>query len=112
MVGEADDGLKNKDREWFIKMNDLRRTYETKLSDDRDFHDKTMTELRLEYDKKLRDQGRVTGRALDDRVRAYEHQIKQLELSFKEKERSLSEHYAEELDRMKRSNAQLIQKKS
>ena len=71
-----------------------------------------MGDLRIEYDKKLRDMDRTSKRTLDDRVRAYEFQIKQQELAFKERERFLSEHYEEELDTMKRTNAHLIQKKS
>ena len=103
---------RNQDREWFMKANDLRRNYEAKLSEERDQHQKVTQEMRLEYDKKLRDQDRVSKRDVDDRVRSYEHQITQQELAFKEKERFLTEHYEEELDKMKRTNAHLIQTKS
>lgn len=111
-VDDAEKTRKNSEREWQMKTHDLRRSLEQKLSDERDQHEKGMSELRLEYDKKLRDANRTSNRALEDRVKSYEHQIKQQELSFKERERFLTEHYEEELDRMKRSNAQLIQKKS
>ena len=102
----------NQDREWFLKTNDLRRSFESKLADERDEHEKITKEIRSEYDKKLRDQDRNSKRALDDRVHSYEHLLEQQELAFKEKERFLTEHYEEELDRMKRTNAHLIQTKS
>jgi hypothetical protein len=111
-LDDAQQSQRNQDREWFMKANDLRRGFEAKLAEERDTHEKTTTEMRLEFDKKYRDQDRTSKRAIDDRVRAYEHQITQQELAFKEKERFLTEHYEEELDRMKRTNAHLIQKKS
>ena len=112
LVDENDVSRRSQDREWVMKMNDLRRSYENQFSAQHDEHEKAMSETHLEYDKKLRDLDRTSKRVLDDKVRAYEHQIKQQELSYREKERFLSEHYQEELDSMKRTNAQLIQKKS
>jgi len=111
-IDEAEQSRRNQDREWSMKANDLRRGLETQLTEERDQHEKTTSEIRLEFDKKLRDQDRTSKRALDDRVRSYEYQIRQQELAFKEKEHFLTEHYEEELDRMKRTNAHLIQKKS
>ena len=112
LLDEADNGRRSQDREWNMRMNDLRRNFEQQLSIQRDEYEKNMSELHLEYDKKLREMDRGSKRALEDRVRAYEHQIKQQDLAYREKERFLSEHYQEELDSMKRTNAQLIQKKS
>jgi hypothetical protein len=103
---------KTQDREWTMKYNDVRRDYEKKLSDERDQHEMTVGEIKLEYDKKLRDQDRRSSRLTDDRIKAYEYQIKQQELAFKEKERFLTEHYEEELDKMKHTNARILQTKS
>ena len=112
VLDEADTSRRNQDREWFMRVNDLRRGFEQKIAEERDQHEKENAELHLEYDKKLRDQSRLSKRALEDRIRAYEHQISQQGLAFKEKERFLTEHYEEELATMKRTNAHLIQKKS
>ena len=82
------------------------------MTDERDLHEKAMASMKYENDKKLREQDRTSTRAMDDRVKAYEYQIKQQELAFKQREQFLTEHYQEELDKMKRSNARLIQTKS
>ncbi len=111
-MDDAEQSRRIQDREWAMKANDMRRNLQNQMAEERDQHEKVVGEMKLEFDKKLRDQDRNSKRAVDDRVRAYEHQIKQQELSFREKERFLTEHYEEELDRMKRTNAHLIQKKS
>ena len=111
-VDDSDQARRLQEREWSLKTNDLRRNLETQMTEERDQHQKVVGELKLEFDKKLRDQDRVSKRSIDERVRSFEHQIKQQELSFREKERFLTEHYEEELDSMKRTNAHLTQKKS
>lgn len=111
-LDDAQNSMRAQDREWFIKVNDLRRNFEQKLTDEREAHEKLTLETKLENDKKLRSLDRLSHRTLDDRVRSFEHQITQQELAFKEKERFLTEHYEEELDKMKRTNAHLIEKKS
>lgn len=111
-LDEANQSQKLQQREWALKTNDMRRNLQNQMTEERDQHEKVLSEIKLEFDKKLREKDRVSTRVLDDRVRAYEHQIKQQELSFREKERFLTEHYEEELDTMKRTNAHLIQKKS
>ncbi len=111
-IDESQQQRRDQDREWFMKANEIRRNFENKLADERDQHEKVLTQVRLEYDKKLRDQDRTSKRALEDRVRMYEFQLKQADLAFKEKERFLTEHYETELDTMRRTNAHLIEKKS
>jgi hypothetical protein len=105
---------KNRDleRDWSARYRDMKRGMERQIAEAREQHETKMAEMRYEYDKKLRDTERLSHRALEDRVRAYEHQMKQQELAFKEKERFLTERYEEELDRMRHTNARLIQKKS
>jgi hypothetical protein len=101
-----------KDREWAIRANDQRRDLEKKLNFERDTHEREVAELKSEFQKKVHDQERNTQRIVEEKDRSLEHQLKQQELAHKEKERFLVEHYEEELDRMKRTNAQLIAKKS
>ena len=101
-----------KEREFFVKSSDVRREYERKLTQVEDEHQKVFQEMKVEFDKKLRDQARQSQRFMDDRVKAYENQLKQQELTFKDKEHFLTEHYEEELDKMKHTNARLNQTKS
>lgn len=109
---EADLQRKAQDREWYMKTNTMRRDFERKLTDIQEENTKMTQEIRFEYDKKLRDLDRNSKAALEDRVRQYEHMLKQQELAFKEKERFLKEQSQEELDKMRRANAHLLQKKS
>ena len=111
-VGEVEHTQRIKDRDWATKTNELKRDFDAKLAEERENHEAQMKLLRTEDDKKLRDQDRTAKRILDDKVHSYEYMIEQQELAFKEKERFLTEHYEEELDKMKRTNAHLIEKKS
>jgi hypothetical protein len=86
---------KSETREWASRYHELRRDFERQLGEIQDAHDIKVTEMRYDFDKKLRDSDRKSTRALDDRVKMYEHQIKQQELAFKEKERFLTEQYEE-----------------
>jgi hypothetical protein len=103
---------RGKERELGTQLNQIRRDYDRKVLDEQDSKEKQVSELKYSFDKKLQDLDRTSKKALDDRVKSYEHQIKQQELAFKDRERFLTEHYEEELDSMRRTNARLIQKKS
>jgi hypothetical protein len=106
------DGNRTKNREWEFKIHDTRREFESKLNQEREDHEKQLALVRYENDKKLRDSERNSKRLLEEKIRSYEHQLKQREAAFHERERFLTEHYDEELDRMKTTNAHLISKKS
>jgi hypothetical protein len=112
LVENLEDRQRGENREWFVRMNQLRRDYDRKFMDEHDQNERLVSELKFSFDKKLQDMDRLSKKALDDRVKSYEHQISQQEVAFKERERFLTEHYEEELDSMRRTNARLIQKKS
>jgi hypothetical protein len=101
-----------KDRQWAIKVNDQRRELEKKLAMEKDAHEREVAGLKSEFQKKLHEQDRDSKRIVEEKDRSLKHQLKQQDLAYKEKERFLVEHYEEELDRMKRTNAHLIAKKS
>jgi hypothetical protein len=103
---------KLKDREWAMRVHDIRRDFEDRLSQMKDEQEKTLGQLKYENDKKLREQERTSRRQSDEKDRGYNHRIKEMELAFKERERFLTEHYEAELGKMKRTNAHLIAKKS
>lgn len=109
---EKDFERKIQDREWMIRLNDQRKSYEQKMENDRDQHEQEIAVLRSDYEDRIRDLERTAKRITEEKDRNLEQTIKQQALSFKEKERFLVEHYEEELGRMKRTNAQLIAKKS
>jgi len=101
-----------KDRAWVIKVNEQRRDFEKKLDLERDAHEREVAALKSDFQQKLHEQERTARRIVDEKDRNLEHQTKQQEMVHKEKERFLVEHYEEELDRMRRTNAHLIAKKS
>jgi hypothetical protein len=111
-VDHLSHGQRMKDREWAMRMHDLRRDFEEKIVQAKDEHEKTLTQLKYDHDKKLREQERTTRRQADEKDRGYEHRIKEMEMAFRERERFLTEHYEQELAKMKRTNAHLIAKKS
>ena len=100
------------DREWFMRLNDQRREFDQKFAQIQDEHARELSDLKLESDRKLHEQDRATKRVLEEKDRTQEYQLKQQAVAFKEKERFLVEHYEEELDKMKHTNAQLVAKKS
>jgi hypothetical protein len=100
------------DREWFMKLNGQRRDFDRKIAQIQDEHVREIADLKLEGDRKLHEQDRSMKRIIEEKDRNLNYQIKQQEVAFKEKERFLVEHYEEELDKMKHTNAQLVTKKS
>ncbi len=112
VVDNLSHGQRMKDREWAMRMHDLRRDFEEKITQAKEEHDKTLSQLKYDHDKKLREQERTSKRQADEKDRGYDHRIKEMELAFRERERFLTEHYEQELGKMKRTNAHLIAKKS
>jgi hypothetical protein len=109
---DATQNQRLQDREWFMKLNDQRRDFDRKIAQIQDEHVREIADLKLESDRKLHEQDRTTKRVIEEKDRNLNYQIKQQEVAFKEKERFLVEHYEEELDKMKHTNAQLVTKKS
>lgn len=90
----------------------LIRQFEKKMSDQKESYENLLQESRLEAERRIQESQRESRFALDDQKRNYEHRITQLELQQKERERILTENYEDQLDKMKQTNARIIQKKS
>ena len=103
---------RDQDRDWTFKLNDTRRGYEKKLTDQQDYHERAFSEAKFEFDKKLQEHDRQAKSLLDEFTKGHESQLKQQEEVFKQKERFLTEHFEEELDKVKRNNARNSEKKS
>jgi hypothetical protein len=99
-------------REFSTQLNETRREDEKKLLDQKAEHERELQSVKFENDKKLHEQERVAKRSLDERIRAYEFQLKHQESVNKEQKRLLTEHYEEELDKLNRNHALISQKKS
>jgi hypothetical protein len=94
------------------KQNELIRDYERKLADMKVENNSVMDEVKQEADRNVRENSRMAKMAFDDQARAYEQKIAALEYQQKERERYLAENYQEDLEKLRRSNALLISKKS
>lgn len=101
-----------KDREWVLRLNALQRENAKQFGVERDQHEQEMANLKSDLERRIHELERSSKRLLEEKDRNQDAQSKQLEQSHREKERFLVEHYEEELDRMRRTNAQLIAKKS
>ena len=111
-VEDLELGQHLKDREWTLRLNALQRENAKQFVVERDQHEQEMANLKSDLERKIHELERSSKRLLEEKDRNQDIQSKQLELSHREKERFLVEHYEEELDRMRRTNAQLIAKKS
>ncbi len=112
VVDNLSHGQRMKDREWAMRVHDIRRDFDEKITQAKEEHEKTLSQLKYDHDKKLREQERTSKRQADEKDRGYDHRIKEMEMAFRERERFLTEHYEQELAKMKRTNAHLIAKKS
>lgn len=94
------------------KQNELIRTYEKKLVDQKSEYEDVIREVKADTDKKVREADRIRRQALEEQGRAYDQKIAQLEVQQKERERYMTQNFQDELEKVKRSNAELVKKKS
>ena len=109
---EVENKRRSSEREMTYKLNDTRREFEKKILDQQADHDREMQQVKFDFDKKLHEQERSSKRLLDERVKAYEFQLSHQEMLGKEQKRLLTEHYEEELDKVKRNHALISKSKS
>ncbi|MCM2279607.1 MAG: hypothetical protein NDJ89_16150 [Oligoflexia bacterium] len=98
-------------REFAAKQNDLIRDYNKKLADQKLEYETRIDEIKEEAHLQVREMERRSKNALDEQRRTAEQKLAQVEQQHKERERYLTENYEEQLEKVKRSNALLIQKK-
>ncbi|MBC7690781.1 MAG: hypothetical protein H7222_03360 [Methylotenera sp.] len=109
---EAEFNSRMTHRAFSTQQNELIREYEKKLTEQKALSTSDMNELKGQMDVAVRDSERKQKSALDEQARTYEQRIAQLDLQQKEHERVLTRNHDEELEKVKRSNALLISKKS
>ena len=109
---DADFKYKMAQRAFSATQNELIRDYDKKLADQKQDFDAQMETLKAQNQHLLREGERKNRQLLDEQAKGYEQRIAQLEYQHKERERYITQNYQEDLEKMKRSNALLIQKKS
>lgn len=104
--------LENARRDFLTKQNELIRTYDKRLMDQKRELETKIADLTSERQLAIRDAERKTKLALEEQKLSYEQRMAQAEQQSKERERYLTENFEEQLEKVRRSNALLIKKKS
>ncbi|HCM40563.1 MAG: hypothetical protein A2Z97_00535 [Bdellovibrionales bacterium GWB1_52_6] len=109
---QANFNMKMAQRAFAAKQNEIVREYDKKLTDQKREYDDRLDEMKSQSHQAVRDADRRNKLALDEQQRMFDQRLSQLEVQHKERERYITENYQEDLEKVKRSNALLIQKKS
>ncbi|MGK5089761.1 hypothetical protein WDW86_19595 [Bdellovibrionota bacterium FG-2] len=109
---EADFSSKLLRREAISKHNEMARNYEKRLADQKMEFDLRHDDHKNELQKISSESGRKMKQSLEESERNHEQRIAQLQQQSKERERTLVQNYENELDKVRRANELLIQKKS
>ena len=104
--------LKQARRDYAANYNELARAGEKKLTEQREQYDILLANEKFDGQKLLREQDKRFKTLSDEQTRGYEQRIKQMEQQQKEKERTIAENYEIEIDKLRHTNAALVQKKS
>jgi hypothetical protein len=94
------------------QQNELIRDYDRKLAAQKTDYEAKIDEMKTTQQKTLRDQDRLNKQQLTEMQRSYDQRIAQTEAQHAERERYLTQNYQDELEKVRRANALLIQKKS
>ncbi|MCM2321974.1 MAG: hypothetical protein NDJ90_01795 [Oligoflexia bacterium] len=108
---EAEFNAKLAQREYTARHNETIRDSNRKLADQKQEYELLLEELKSKNELQLRDAERRTKLAVEEEKRTADQKLAQAEQQHKERERYLTENFEEQLEKVKRSNALLIQKK-
>ncbi len=109
---EAEFSSKMAQRAFSIRQNEIIREYEKRLANQKTDFEGSMLEMKTQAEASLREVERRSRKAYDEQARSYEQRIAQLEAQYSEREKTAMANHQDELEKMKRSNALLISKKS
>jgi hypothetical protein len=109
---ESEFDAKMNQRAFSARQNEIIRDYEKKLADQKLGYELQIDEIKTHADEGVREGERKSRIALDEQGRSYEQRIAQLEQQHKERERYISDQYNDQLEKLRRSNALLVSKKS
>jgi hypothetical protein len=109
---EADFNAKMAQRSFSLRQNELIREYEKKLADQKTDYESRLDDLKSQSQANTRDVERKLKNELEAQTRASDQRLAQVEATNKERERYLTQNFQDEIEKVKRSNALLIQKKS
>ena len=98
-------------RRFNAAQSDLVRDYDKKLSEQKQEYETQISDLKSQLQVQHRENERTQRKSLEELTQSYEQRLAQTEYQRKERERYMTENFQEQLERVKRSNALLTQKK-
>lgn len=98
-------------REGAAEQNRLTRDFQKKLNDQKDEYEATLMDMKAKTELHTREVDRRSRDMLQQQQKEFEHRIAQLEFQSKQREQTIIESYTDEIDKLKRSHARLVQKK-
>jgi hypothetical protein len=109
---QADFDAKMAQRNLATKQYEMAKSYERKLEEQKTQYEDVVANLKEQLATHHQEAERRTRQLLDEQGKGYEQKIAQMEYQTKERERTISDNYQDQIEKLKRSNALLIQRKS
>lgn len=109
---QADFNAKLAQRNFASQRYEVSKAYERKLEEQKTSYEDAVSHLKEQLATHQHEAERRTRQLLDEQAKGYEQKIAQMEYQNKERERTISDNYQDQIEKLKRSNALLIQRKS
>lgn len=109
---EANFSAKMAQRAFAARQNDIIRDFDKRLADQKSEYEIKLDDMKSQLEQQQRELEHRHKELLDGQARGYEQRLAQAEVQYKERERYLKASYQDQLEKVKRTNALLIQKKS
>jgi hypothetical protein len=109
---QADFNAKMAQRNFASQQYEISKSYERKLEEQKTSYEDALSNLKEQLATHQHEAERRTRQLLDEQAKGYEQKIAQMEYQIKERERTISDNYQDQIEKLKRSNALLIQRKS
>lgn len=109
---QRDFDAKMAQRNFAAQQYEISKSYERKLDEQKTGYEDALSNLKDQLATHQHEAERRTRQLLDEQAKGYEQKIAQMEYQTKERERTISDNYQDQIEKLKRSNALLIQRKS
>lgn len=109
---QSDFESKMAQRDFKAQQYEISKSYERKLEEQKTGYEDALSNLKEQLATHQHEAERRTRQLLDEQAKGYEQKIAQMEYQTKERERTISDNYQDQIEKLKRSNALLIQRKS
>lgn len=98
-------------RDFQSQTSDMIRAYEKKISDQKVASEDQLRDMKAKQDSEMREKDRFLKQTMADLARNTDHRIAEIEAQSKDREKILARNQADELDKVRKTNALLLSKK-